>query len=84
MNLSTSKAEILFIHMNKILGTSIIIRHSEIFSGNLYSGIVLHVTEGGVQQPAKRKVQRITVLNLKKTLASTSPVDSSRQQLKPC
>lgn len=84
MNLSTSKAEILFIHMNDIPGTSIIIRYSEIFSGNVYPGIVLRVTEGGVQQSTKRKVQRITVLNLKKTLASASPVDSSGQQLKPC
>jgi len=70
--------------MTQILGTSVITRHSEIFSGNIYPGFILHVTEGGVQQPTKRKVQRITVLYLKKPLASASPLESSGHQLKPC
>lgn len=74
----------LFIHMTWIPGNSIITKHSEVFSGNIHPGIVLHVTEGGVLQPTERKVQRITVLHLKKPLAPASPMDSSGHQLEPC
>lgn len=70
--------------MTQVPGASIIIRRSEIFNGNISPGIVLHMIEGGVQQLTERKVQRITVLYLKKPLAAASRIESNGHWFKPC
>lgn len=70
--------------MTRVLGNSLIRRHSQILSRNIHPEIVLCEWGWSPATHTKKKVQRITVLYLKKPLAPASPIDSSRHQLELC